>query len=111
MIAAGLYEDAMSRVYYAAFHMASAVLLALGVEVKTHSALQALFSQHVVRPGLVTPGSSRHLAALFGLRQQADYNRHFQIDEQTAREERTRARELLAELETVLRARGVTEAP
>jgi uncharacterized protein (UPF0332 family) len=107
LIAAGLYDDAVSRLYYAVFHMASAVLLGLDVEVRTHGALQSLFAQHVVRPGLVGLDASRRLAALFGVRQQADYNRHFETDEAGARAERVSAASLVEELESVLRARGV----
>ena len=47
------YEDAVSRAYYAAFHAATATLLSLGIESKTHGGLRALFALHVVRPGLV----------------------------------------------------------
>lgn len=107
LIEAGLFEDAASRLYYAAFHMASAVLLSVDVEVRTHAALQSLFAQHVVHAGLVAPDCSRRLATLFGVRQQADYNRHFTLDEAGAREERARAAALIGELEGVLRARGV----
>jgi uncharacterized protein (UPF0332 family) len=110
LIESGLFEDAVSRLYYAVFHMASAVLLGLDIEVKTHAALQSLFAQHVVRAGLVAPDCSRRLAALFGVRQQADYNRHFTIDDRGAREELAGAREIIAELEAVLRARGVIDA-
>jgi uncharacterized protein (UPF0332 family) len=110
LIEAGLHVDAVSRLYYAVFHMVSAVLLSLDVEVRTHGALQSLFAQHVVRPGLVSTGCSRHLASLFGVRQQADYNRHFEVGEQDAREERARAAALIAELEAVLRDRGVAGA-
>ena len=109
LIEARLYDDAVSRLYYAVFHMTSATLLSVGVEVKTHSALQSLFAQHIVRPGLVAPECSRRLAALFGLRQQADYNRHFEMDEEGARAERAQAAELVAELESVLRSHGILD--
>lgn len=107
LIEAGFFDDAVSRLYYAVFHMASAVLLSVNVEVKTHAALQSLFAQHVVRAGLVAPDCSRRLAALFGVRQQVDYNRHFTIDAAGARDERARAADLMAELEAVLRSRGI----
>ncbi len=109
LIAAGLHDDAVSRLYYAVFHMASAILLSLDVEVKTHGALQSLFAQHVVRPGLIGADCSRRLAALFGIRQQVDYNRHFEMNEQGARDERARAASLIGELEAVLRSRGIIE--
>ncbi len=106
LIAVAIYDDAMSRLYYAAFHAASAALLVLGVEATTHRGLMGLFSMHLVKPGLVSPDAGRSLAILEGLRNQADYNRHFSTDEKGAREERDRAHALLAELEAFVRARG-----
>jgi hypothetical protein len=38
----GLYDDAASRLYYAAFHLISAALLSLGVQAQTHRAAGAM---------------------------------------------------------------------
>jgi uncharacterized protein (UPF0332 family) len=91
LLSAGLYDDATSRLYYAVFHLASALLLTMGVEATSHRGLLNLFSQHVVRPGLASTDAGRVLTALFGLRNQADYNRYFLLNEEGAREERRRA--------------------
>lgn len=101
-----LFDDAMSRLYYAAFHFASAALLSHGLEVGTHRALLTLFSQHIVHPGHVSTTAARALAALASLRNQADYNRHFVLDRPGALEEAARARTLIGDLEAYLRTRG-----
>jgi len=107
LIALGLFDDAVSRLYYAVFHLASAATLVQGIEPTSHRGLLTLFAQHLVRPGLISAESGRVLAALFGLRNQADYNRYFVVDEAGAREERARAQKLIDELDAYLRASGM----
>ena len=102
----GLFDDAVSRFYYAAFHFASAALLALGIEVGSHRALLTLFSQHLVHPKHLSVLSGRVLAGLASSRNQADYNRHFVLDRAGAVDEAARTRELIAEIEAYLRAHG-----
>jgi uncharacterized protein (UPF0332 family) len=103
-----LYDDAASRLYYAAFHLVSAVLLSLGVSAQTHTGLASLLGQHLVKPGLVPVSVGRDFAVLLGLRNQADYNRHFVLDAQTMTDELTRADALFALLAAFLGARGVS---
>jgi uncharacterized protein (UPF0332 family) len=76
----GLFDDASSRLYYAAFHMVSAALLLHGVQAQSHGGLASLLGQHLVRPGLLPARVAREFATLMGLRSQADYNRHFVMD-------------------------------
>src|SRR5512137_1951637 len=76
----GLYDDASSRLYYAAFHLVSAALLTQGVQAQSHGGLASLLGQHLVKPGLLSASVAREFAALMGLRGQADYNRHFILD-------------------------------
>ena len=47
LIAAGLPNGAVSRAYYAAFHMARAGLLSRGIEAKSHAATQKLFHREL----------------------------------------------------------------
>ncbi len=49
----GFYEDAVSRAYYCMFHAARAALLRLGLSPKTHKGTVTLFSEEVVRRGLM----------------------------------------------------------
>ena len=103
---ARLYDDAVSRAYYGAFHFVQALLLSEGLESKTHAGAHDLFYLHFVRGGRIT----RHVAKLFsGLqryREQADYMRAFQFDEADARDELGNARLIRDAVATVLRAAG-----
>lgn len=49
----GICRDAMSRAYYAAFHAARAFVMLAGYEAKTHAGLRHLFSEQIVRPGIL----------------------------------------------------------
>ncbi len=103
-----LFDDAASRLYYAAFHGVSAALLVLGVQAQTHAGVATLLGQHLVKPGLLAPSVSHDLASLLGLRGQADYNRHFTLDEKGIREELAKTTEMFAVIEAFLASRGVS---
>ena len=48
---AGLYADAIARMYYAILHTTTAALLTKGITPKTHQAAAALLNQHLIYPG------------------------------------------------------------
>lgn len=103
-----LFDDASSRLYYAAFHLVSAALLTQGVQAQSHGGLAALLGQHLVKTGLLPPSVARELGALMGLRGQADYNRHFVMDAEGFASVRRNAEALFVPLRAFLVARGVT---
>jgi uncharacterized protein (UPF0332 family) len=103
----GLYDDAASRLYYAAFHLISAALLCLGVQAQTHRGVASLLGQHLVKPGLLPTSVGRDFATLLGLRSQADYNRHFLLDAASVAEELTRVDTLFAGIGAFLTSRGI----
>jgi|SRR5664280_2095122 len=105
-----LFDDAASRLYYAAFHLISAALLVLGIQTQTHAGVTSLLGQHLVKPGLLPARISRDLASLLGLRGQADYNRHFVLDAQGITDELTRTTEMFAIVEDFLASRGVSSS-
>ena len=102
-----LFDDAASRLYYAAYHHVSAALLVIGVQAQTHAGLAMLLGQHLVKPGLLSPSVSHDLAALLGLRGQADYNRHFLLDKAAMYEELARVERLFATVGAFLATRGI----
>lgn len=52
LLAAGDYDFAASRAYYAMFYLAEALLLARNLAFSKHSAVIAAFGQHFVKTGL-----------------------------------------------------------
>jgi uncharacterized protein (UPF0332 family) len=105
-LGAGLWDDAVSRAYYAAYHHVQAVLFSEGLEARTHAGTHDLFYLHFVRTGLVPARLAKLFAALQRYREQADYSRAFHFTAEGAREEAAHARELCAGLADWLAARG-----
>ena len=87
-----LYADALSRLYYAAFHFASAALLTEEISATSHQGLQTLFSLHLVRTGKLPPSLAKDLRRLQAFREAADYNVEFVVDREGAEEEAVVAR-------------------
>lgn len=103
----GLFDDASSRLYYAAFHLVSAALLTHGVQAQSHGGVATLLGQHLVRPGLLPTLVAREFATLMGLRSQADYNRHFVMDAEGFAAAARSAEALFPPLEAYLVGRGL----
>jgi uncharacterized protein len=69
-----LHADAVSRAYYAVFHLLRALLLSRGVEPKTHAGAIHLFNTELVRAGLFPSSHNRLLGGLQRARELADYD-------------------------------------
>jgi len=83
----GLVNDAVSRAYYAALHVARALLLTEGVEPQTHSGVSSMLSLHFILPGRLAAEHAKELARLEQFRTEADYNRFFVFTAEGAAEE------------------------
>jgi len=103
---AGLFDDAVSRAYYAAFHHVQAVLLTAGLQSRSHAGAHDLFYLHFVRTGAIPPHVAKLFAGLQRFREQADYARAFHFDEQDARQEVANARSIVELLGAHLAAGG-----
>jgi uncharacterized protein (UPF0332 family) len=102
LVEIGLFNDAVSRLYSAAFHYATGALLSVNVEARSHKSLQSLFSLHLVKAGKVDIRVARDLRRLQGLREAADYDRDFDFDEATALEELAVCETFIAALQPLL---------
>lgn len=80
----GHYRAAVSRAYYAIFYMASAALFTKSVIRSKHSAVEAAFSQYLVKSGDIEPQFSRLYQATRRQREEADYATELNIDESVA---------------------------
>ena len=97
-----LYDDAVSRAYYAAFHAAQAVLLTEGLTAGTHQGLVNLFGLHLVKTGKFEKKFGRYLANLKDDREHSDYEIYSTIDETTAHDSTREATEFVAAVEQYL---------
>lgn len=98
----GFYRAAVSRAYYAIFYMASAALFTKSVIRSKHSAVEAAFSQFLVKPGEIEPEFSRLYQVIRRQREEADYAEESNIDELSARKSVTDAETFVKRLEQFL---------
>ncbi|OGV78228.1 MAG: hypothetical protein A3K19_04735 [Lentisphaerae bacterium RIFOXYB12_FULL_65_16] len=73
LLEAGLFNDAVSRAYYAAFHWASAALMSRGVEAKTHRGTIQMFGLHFVKTRVLPREEAARLTELETFRELSDY--------------------------------------
>ena len=69
----GLFDDAISRAYYAMFYAAKAALLSKGVELRRHSASIAKFRELFVITGQVDSEYLHYLGQVQSARERSDY--------------------------------------
>lgn len=70
----GFWNLAGNRLYYAAYHMASALLLDKGFSARTHSGVIHLIGQNFIAKGFLDKSYGRLFTRLFDLRQSGDYD-------------------------------------
>lgn len=102
----GLHADAISRAYYAAFHAVRALLLARGLEPKSHQGALHLLNTEFVRIGLLPSSHNRLLAGLQRSRELADYDAAIAFSAEDAAGELQAARAFLEDALELLRREG-----
>lgn len=101
---AGLLADAESRVYYAAFHAAVALLFAEGLEARSHSGVGQLLGLHFVKTGRLDPGDARLFARLQKYRIEADYSTGFVVTRDALEEDLTACEGFLTRVRSLIAA-------
>ena len=79
-----LYEDCVSRSYYAVLHPAKAALSIEDVEPQSHYAVRRMFGLHLVKAGKIEREFARILTAEQEDREIGDYDIHIEIEQDTA---------------------------
>ncbi len=74
-----MYEDAISRSYYAMYHAAMAVLFLKGIKTKTHKGLIMKFGLEFVSKGYVDDMLGKAFSTAREEREYADYNINVEI--------------------------------
>lgn len=82
---AGLWDNIANRLYYAAFHAVSALLINDGHPVGTHQGAVVMLHQHYVKTGVLSKEDGAFYSQLQTLREKADYNcTYYATEEDTA---------------------------
>ncbi|CCG99191.1 UPF0332 protein [Fibrella aestuarina BUZ 2] len=69
----GSWNGAVNRLYYAAFHAVSALLLQQDIVVKSHVGAKGLFELHFIKTGRIDRKWSKFYTRLFENRNDSDY--------------------------------------
>jgi uncharacterized protein (UPF0332 family) len=103
---AGLHRDSVSRAYFAALHLACAMLLSDGLQPRTHRGTVHMFTMEYVRSGLFPPDTSRMLSLLQADRETADYESAVVYNEEHSDSAIAQVEEFRDRVEEALRSRG-----
>jgi uncharacterized protein (UPF0332 family) len=87
LVEASLLHDAESRLYYAIYHAAVALLLTEGIEPRSHAGTASLLGLHFVKTGRMGPEDARLFSRIQKYRLEADYGRDFVLTEAALRED------------------------
>ena len=68
------WDTLVNRMYYAAFHAVSALLIHNALHVHTHRGALSIFNKEFVRTGVFTVEEGHLFSKLEGLRERGDYN-------------------------------------
>jgi uncharacterized protein (UPF0332 family) len=104
----GLRNDALSRVYYSAFHVATAVLLTEGVEPGNNRALPGMLLSHLHDRGFDASDAAR-LGRLAAYRDMADHERAFDASEEIVEDAFRDAELFVDKALSWMRARALSE--
>ena len=107
----GLYNDAVSRLYYAVFRYVTALLLTEGIEARTHRSIAGLLGQHFVRRGLLTAADVASVSRAYGHRDLADYERTWLADDAFVIGATVEAEALITKVRALLATGGWTDPP
>ena len=106
---AGLYNDALSRLYYALHHATLALLLTESIEPRRHRAVSSLLSTHFLSPGKLTAEDIAVVGRTQSYRDLADYNRAWNATLAIADEAFAAAEPLITRIRELLESGGWLE--
>lgn len=86
LIERGLFEDCVSRAYYAVLHAAKAALSLTGIDSSTHNGVRRMFGLHLVKTGKIEKEFAKIFTAEQEDREIGDYEVGIEIEEERARQ-------------------------
>ena len=98
----GFWSLTGNRLYYAAFHMATALLLDKGIIAKTHSGVIHLIGSKFIMTGLLDKKYGRFFSRLFELRQSGDYDDMYDATEEEIAPYIAETEDFLAKMESLI---------
>lgn len=91
-----------NRLYYAAFHMASALLLDKGLTARTHAGVIHLIGEKFIATNILDKSYGRFFSRLYQLRQSGDYDDMYDATEEEVMPYFSKAETFLSEMEKLI---------
>ena len=110
LVEAGLYADAISRMYYAILHTVTAALLTKGFNPATHRAARNLLNQHFIHTGEIVREWLDYFQRAMNNRHSADYDAEAVFTDVQTDYHRQQAAAFCARIRRCLLAVGFTDA-
>lgn len=99
----GLYDDAISRAYYAMFYASKAALLSQGIDLRKHSSAVTKFRELFVVTGRIDAEYLRYLGRAQSARERSDYAPFLPPNKEGAQEILKIARDFINKIEEILK--------
>lgn len=99
---AGLFEDCVSRAYYAVLHAAKAALAFSSIEPDSHESVRRMFGLHLVKAGEIEKEFAQILTAEKEDREISDYEVGVQIEAERAKQRVNEAERFIRRIEKFL---------
>lgn len=97
-----LYDDAISRAYYAMFLSAEALLLTKDLSAKTHSGVLFLLNEHFVKTGKLEKDYFEMLRKSKEMRENGDYEVLYEATEEETKSAVENAKKFVARMKQIL---------
>lgn len=97
------WNSAANRMYYACFYIMSAYLAKRDLRATTHSGLKATFNRELVKTGKIEREEGKLFNKLFGIRQEADYEDFYEVEENDLKPLIPKIKNLIEEIESIIK--------
>ena len=97
-----LWATAANRLYYAAYYAVSSLLIAIGLNAKTHEGIIRMFNMHFINTGKIDMELGRQYNRLFTMRITGDYGDCFDLQEADVKPMLEPAEQLIAKVTTLI---------
>ena len=98
----GFYNTAVNRMYYACYYAVSALLVANGIQVKSHEGVRQQWGLHFVLTGKISKEQGQFYSMLFSKRTAGDYEDFLTHNKETADSLYPRCVEFISQVASVV---------